>query len=626
MAAGVIAWTGGARVSIGPLRLSMRNPWRPLALGIALALVRWGIWRALPLLPAWHGTLRTWRRRLQAAAQWILKGIAGSELSASRAAERTSFTNRSARRDPIRYYVGGIVVLSLVPLWPHLIDLGAAPDPGDPFFSAWRLAWVAHQIVTAPRQLFDANIFYPTPLTFAYSDSVLVPALVAAPLLWAGVDPLVASNLVFLSAFPLTGVAFFLAARRLTGDLRASFIAGLLGALYPFHFEHYSHLELQFFLWVPLALVATLRLLLRPSLRAGAVLGLLVAAQWFSSMYFGIMLLTYLVPFTIVVALGWRIRPSRSLLHSMGVAALVLAITLPILVMPYVWSRAERGDRDLDVVELYSAVPGDYLEANRRSTVWADVMSRTAHQERQLFPGATPLLFSLVAVAPPTPVPAVAALVAGAFAVDWSLGVHGLTYQQLYRWVMPFRGMRVPARFAVFVGSSLILLAAYGLRRCLRAATSRRAQAGLFAVLVAAVMVDLWPSLELQRYWSSRPPIYEAVTREMVLAEFPMEVHANFAFQYFSTAHWARLLNGISGYIPDTYTQLAAGMQTFPSGDTLDLLRAHGATHLTVNCAFYEHQTGCLQTLDILDASPGVHLVSRGTWEDAEVRLYRLGS
>ena len=32
----------------------------------------------------------------------------------------------------------------------------------DPYFSMWRLGWVAHSIRNAPGQMFHANIFYPS--------------------------------------------------------------------------------------------------------------------------------------------------------------------------------------------------------------------------------------------------------------------------------------------------------------------------------------------------------------------------------------------------------------------------------------------------------------------------------
>ena len=600
----LIALTGGTRFTIGPLRVSMRDPLRPLAWTAGLALARWWFWRHIPPVPMLTGLVALLRSAVYP--------------------DRSAFVDAPRRPAHLASYVAGLVVLTLVPLWPHVTSPGAVPDAGDPYFTAWRVAWVAHQIVTSPLELFDGNIFHPTPWTLSYSDSILLPSLAGAPLIWMGLDPIIAANVVFLAAFPLAAVAFLFAALRLTGDVRASFIAGLMGGLHPFHFEHYSHLELQYFFWIPLALVATLRLLAVPSAASGVVLGLLIAGQWFSSMYFGIMLLTYLVPFTLVMALGWGIRPTWPLARAAATSCAVLIVTLPVLVMPYVWSRAERGDRDLAVVEYYSATPSDYFEAHLRSHAYGRVLRSSPQPERQLFPGASPIALSLLALPPPLPAPALAIFVAGAVTADASLGVHGSIYRQLYRWVMPYRGMRVPARFAVFVGSSLILLSAYGLRRLFRASASPRVRAGLFVLVVAVVLADLWPVVEVQRYWPSRPPVYDAVTSDMVLAEFPMGAAPNFAYQYFSTAHWARLLNGISGYSPRTYLELEREMAGFPSNDALNVLRRRGATHITVTCAFYRRQRECGEALEVLDRSAAVDLVSRGQWEDAEVRLYQL--
>ena len=60
------------------------------------------------------------------------------------------------------------------------------PDLGDPLFSIWRISWVNHQLWRHPLALFDANIFYPERLTLTYSDPVIVPALISAPLFWVG--------------------------------------------------------------------------------------------------------------------------------------------------------------------------------------------------------------------------------------------------------------------------------------------------------------------------------------------------------------------------------------------------------------------------------------------------------
>jgi hypothetical protein len=231
-----------------------------------------------------------------------------------------------------------------------------------------------------------------------------------------------------------------------------------------------------------------------------------------------------------------------------------------------------------------------------------------------------------MALVPPVPIPAAAALAAGTLAADWSLGVNGITYRLLYRWLPPYRSMRVPARFALFVDCSLILLSAYGIRRLLRIARSSQARAALFAALVALVLVDVWPRLTLRNYLQPRPPLYGAVSSSMILAEFPMQRDANIAYGYFSTAHWARLVNGYSGFVPASYEDLEIQMRAFPSTESLDALRRHGVTHITVNCAFYPRRSICLDAIGALDESPAVHLVTADTWNGEDVRLYQLTS
>ena len=62
-------------------------------------------------------------------------------------------------------------------------------DLGDPLFMMWDIGWVAHQLVTDPAHLFDGNMFYPERLTLTRSDPMLLPALMAAPLLAAECIP-----------------------------------------------------------------------------------------------------------------------------------------------------------------------------------------------------------------------------------------------------------------------------------------------------------------------------------------------------------------------------------------------------------------------------------------------------
>ena len=205
--------------------------------------------------------------------------------------------------------------------WPQVSDLYSVPDLGDPLFSIWRIAWVSHQLPRNPLALFDANIFYPERLTFTYSDSLIVPALMAAPPLWLGMHPVVVYNVLLLPASCCPGVTTFLLVRALTGRVDAAIVSGAIFALYPFGYEHYSHLELQMTMWMPLALWSLHRTIAQGRLRDGLLTGLAFALQMLSSLYYGVFLSVYMVGLGVVLWIG-RGLPRRPL-FTLAAGALV---------------------------------------------------------------------------------------------------------------------------------------------------------------------------------------------------------------------------------------------------------------------------------------------------------------
>jgi hypothetical protein len=534
---------------------------------------------------------------------------------AARLSDATAFTRGTA------LYALATVVGSTVWLWPHLLRFRDVPDRGDPIFSAWRLARFAHQLIADPGHLFDGNIFYPRPWTLTYSDPTALQGLLAAPLIAAGADPLVVANLLFFIAFPACGAAFFYAAWRLTGDPQCASIAGLLGAWYPFHGEHYSHLELQWFMFVPLAFVALLLLFADPTPRRGAVLGGTVAAQWLASMYFGLMLVSVLVPYAVILAFGWHVRPTMRLGHALTIAAAIVVPAVLFTAVPYFRSLPARGERAVYEVAAGSATAADYLTTHRRMAAYR-WKPRIDHQlERELFPGVSPLLLAALGLSAETGIVKLALAGSGAFAFDWSLGLNGLTYRGLYAALAPFRGIRVPARFAAILGSILILLGAFGTHRVLSLAGTAARRHLIFAALGAVVLFDLRLNTLLVKYWPTTPDVYRSVTPDMVLVEMPVGHEQD--YMYFSTQHWALLLGGYSGFTPQDL-ELERGFGEFPSGGAFEVFRRRGATHLTYNCAFERSPARCQRNLESLDASPSLEPIARHQWNGADVRLYRL--
>ena len=110
-------------------------------------------------------------------------------------------------------------MLAILHTWPLATDPGqlSRNDNADTIHHEWILAWDAHQLLRDPRHLFDANIFYPERDTLAYSDHLLVQAVMAAPVLWLGGSPVLAYNLVLIAGFALTGWTTSLVVWRWTG-------------------------------------------------------------------------------------------------------------------------------------------------------------------------------------------------------------------------------------------------------------------------------------------------------------------------------------------------------------------------------------------------------------------------
>jgi hypothetical protein len=609
IAAAAIALTGGTSARFGGIRFTARSPERALMAAVAVVALRVGLDRRSRPFASAPGLFRNIRHRVYAP-------LGDPEVTSGE-------PGAGGRSHAV--VVAGFSAFAAWLLLPQLRHMDSVPDLGDPLFSIWRFGWVFHKLGGDPRPLFSPNVFHPHELTLTYSDSMLLPALTTVPFLAIGMHPVVTYNLVLVLSFVASAFAMYLLAARLTGSRPAAFLAGLLFGFHPFRFEHYSHFELQMTYCMPLALLALHRFLATARARHAVAFALLAAAQLYSSMYFAVFFTVYVAALVSCLCMLTR-PPVRRLLGPAALAGgLALMLALP---LARTYSAGKLGDREADTVAYYSATTADYLRAHPRSATWGHRTLPGRMPERALFPGAAILLLAVVALVPP--LGATRAAYAGALLVTFELsrGFNSALYPYLYDWLPFFRGLRVPARASILVGLSLALLAAFGVRRLLDG-RSAWLQRGALAVLVAAIAIDLRPILRLEPVWPEPPPIYGVVSgaRNVVLAEFPFggsptRFTPNVPYMYFSLWHWAPMLNGYSGHYPPGQVDFESAIASFPAPAAVDLLRARGATHVTINCALY--RGGCEDLVAAVDALPAFRAVASGKWSGAPVRLYEL--
>jgi hypothetical protein len=518
------------------------------------------------------------------------------------------------------------ILLTTALTWPQVLDLqDSVADHDDALFSIWRLSWVAYQLPRDPAHLFDANIFYPHSGTLAYSDAMLAVALMAAPMLWAGIAPALVYNIVLLAAFVASGLAASLLVAALTGRMAAGVVAGIVFAFAPYRFGHYAHLELQWSVWMPLTLWALHRSLDSSRGRDAALAGAFLALQFLSSLYYGIYFAIYLAVVVPAILAVRRIGVTDARVWRLAASVAVAAVLLVPYGSPYESNRQSIGVRPLSEIAQYSARLGDYATVPPENRLYGGVAAGSG--ERWLFPGLAPIGLAVVGAAS-AGWPAVPFIAGTLVAIEGSRGLNSVVYRWLLDRVDVLSGLRVPARFGMLVCLSIAVLAGFGAAHLLR----RRGGRAIVAALVIVMVIEFWSApVALLRLPSRLPPEYQFLQTQPpgVVIEFPLPradaLHWIYdgLYMYFSVFHWHRLVNGYSGFYPQGYLRTIERLVGFPDADSVPLLRTLGTDYVVVHGPYYE-PAAYEQLLLALNAHPELVLTARFPGHPADTRVYRL--
>ena len=518
--------------------------------------------------------------------------------------------------------------LTVVMTWPQARDVAThASDHWDVYFNMWRLAWFAHALASAPSTIFDGNIFYPERHALTFSDAMVVEGLVAAPLLWAGVRPVLVHNFLLLGGVIVSAAGMFVLVERLTRNRAAAVIAGIIFAFAPYRFDHYMHMELQWTVWVPWALWAVHRTIESGRPMHGLQAGLFVALQMLSSVYYGVFLATLLPLVAGLLLLSLPRSQALRAFRALALGGVAAAIICSLYALPYLAASRQVGRRSADEISKFSAQPRDYLAATPDNRIYGDVFE--SPPEHRLFPGLVAVVLAIAAVFPrPRTSAAVVYLIALAAAFEMSLGFHGYMYRFLYEQVPAFAGLRVLARLGIFVIAFLAILAAHGYAT-LHDAVRPSFRRGLAVLISCVLLLEYSVSpLHLVRYDNTAPPVYEFLARlpSGVVAEFPIPLKntvpgPDARHIYMSTFHWNKLVNGYSGYYPPSYLRRLDGLQSFPDASSLEILRRTGVSYVIVHLSSYESEKQLLLDLQAIPA-----LVALGRLKDGQgtAIVYRL--
>lgn len=487
-------------------------------------------------------------------------------------------------------------LLIVVMTWPQAARLTTdAWDHYDVFFNMWRLGSFAHTLAKSPAHVLDGNIFYPESRTLTYSDAMLVESVIAAPLLWTGVPPVLVHNLMMLGGIVLSAAGIFMLAAKLTGSQAAGISAGIVFAFVPYRFEHYMHLELQWTVWIPWTFWALHRLFETGSVRDAVLLGIFITLQFMSSIYYGLFLVVLLAVCAVFLLFGTRRAEIRTRMTALVIAAATAAILIVPYAIPYLAAHRTFGARPEAQIVMFSARPSSYRAATSTNYLYGERSARIGRPERRLFPGILPLLLAVVGLLLYSPTnQALMYLIGLTMAFEMSLGLQGYTFSFLYQHVPAFDGLRAPARAGIFAVFFLAVLAAYG-HAALERALGRRMQRVLMVIFPAVLLLEYWVApLPLTAYMTAAPPLYRWLQTQPtgVVAEFPMPQPDGMPaheprYEYMSTFHHMPLINGYSGYYPDSYLNRLERLRGMPDDTALQSLVADNVRYVIIHKGLY---------------------------------------
>lgn len=538
--------------------------------------------------------------------------------------------------------LAAVVATAVACTWPLATNPWLIPAHQDPLFSIWRLyQWARNLAAFGAGGWFEGNMFHPSPFVLLYSDATILPAVVAAPFISAGLPPVLAYSAIFWTGLVGAGLAMYAAARVITGSHWGALVAAVMFVGAPVRVDQVMHFEMFGTAFLPLAVLATARAMDGSRLAAWGI-GAAMGGMALSGIYLGVFLFTL---WPVLAGVEWLRRRGgvdRAVVLRAGASVALAAMLLVVYARPYRQARDLVGDRQPDEVATYSARWVSYLHAPPTNRVWGWT-SAAGKPELWLFPGLTGSVFAVSALLTPA-APWVASLaVTTVVAADASRGVHGIVYPLLWRFLEPYRGLRVPARFGLLVLTTWSLLSAVG-----AAAVARRFAAGsptsgpplgsrARAVAAAAVLLGLGvesvATMHARRMPSTAPTVYEFLGRlpPAVVAHAPLAdpgalPGADSDFIYFAQYHRHKLVNGNSGFFPPAYIRLMSAARDLPSDEAIDALRAAGVEYLVVHERYFETWDAMSGTIYRLERR--TDLQPQGTFADeagtGNARIYRL--
>jgi hypothetical protein len=526
--------------------------------------------------------------------------------------EGPSLSRRLARETALFLVMLALAMASTRPLYKTIseaIPQGTQPAATVPLFNLWTVWWNADRLTHGLAHYWEGPIFHPTAGTFAFSEPQPTLGLVA-PLYYATGSLALAYNVYLLINLALNGWVMSLLMRRMGQGFLIAALGGAMCVLLP-----YVHWQLGVLQLVPLWGILWMCLALEnmaaaPTLARGAVLGVAFGMTYWLCNYYGLFLSVLMAICGLIPLAGCKLLRWRT-----WAAIAVSLVVAGVMCGPIVWAQVHyilglQFVRDIEYFKMLSTTIEEYLRPEGINWLGTNDWLPRFNVERSMSSGHLKTLLALVGLIYGlcrsdyrrrtifwgTMLAAAIALASASHirAGDWSL------HQSLAKYWPGFAQIRTLLRFAVFAQLASIVLAGYGLL-ALRQWLSGRGHHAAATVLVLIVgglaVFEVCPPIT-RIYILPRPVgtthwtdwVREQTPTDSVVAGIPCAIGES-EEAYEQTTLWMlwqsrferRIVNGYSGFFPQTYQHLKPALNDFPTAEGLHQLESAGVDYCIVD-------------------------------------------
>lgn len=520
---------------------------------------------------------------------------------------------------------GLFLILSGILTYPLIFNMTHSLLEGssDPLLNTWILGWDIHKLSTNLANFWDTNIFYPENLTLAYSEHLIGSALFGLPVFLLTKNIVFTYNFIALFSFLLSALGAYCLVYYLTKNKWAGIIAGIIYAFAPLRLAELGHFQLLTAQWIPFCLLYLHKFFKKDNNKNLILFIFFFIVQSLSCLYYATFLSLVVIIFILYYFLILKKYTQKAFWMKLVFALIIIfSIMLP-FALPYYQLQKNMGFvRHLGEIISFSAQPQSYLAAPSSNWFWGKITSKFGSHEKYLFVG----LIAMVLMVFGWLLELISRkrlnrnkifyLLLLFLAFILSLGpiiifsdffqIPG-PYSILFEYIPGFNGIRVPARLGVLFLLATTVLAGYGLKEILRRWIDKFNWLFKYVFIIFVILFLIFEYISIPlpvkaiKVNKEIPEVYQWLAQQpgdFAIIELPMppigpqyiwyeQTPKEAIYLYYSTYHWKKIVNGYSGYTAPSYFMIWQEMDSFPSQDSIDLLRGLGVKYCIVHLNRY---------------------------------------